>query len=560
MATDVARTGEQPPGVREFLGILWRRKWSLLLVTVTVVGIALAYSFTRTPLYQSTAEVLVRPVAFDPSLPGTGFINMQTEERVATSAPVAADAEQRLSQTGTTPGEIKVETTTEEVETLEFTALSPQPAAARRTAQAYALSYLNLREEAVLQDLEAARQPIEAEIAVLDRQIATIERRLLGEPLSPREQTALNLRYSTLLTERTGFQTQLNDLIGPEDVRVGEVLQPAALPREPASPDHLQTGAFALFVGLSLGVGLVFLRERMDQRVRDRESLETMAGLPVLGAIPRRPRHRGEPRLVPLSGASSESSEGYKALRTSLVVAAARDGWNTIMMTSATPGEGKTSTVANLGVALAKAGKQVILVSADLRRPELHQYFAVSDEIGLRDIVAGVRDSRGVFTDAMSLPMLREGLHRAQGIPNLLVLGSGSSLGDPPELLGSEAMKELLTWLKANADFVLIDTPPVLGMADTLSLAPMVDAVLLVASSGHVSEGALQESLYRLEGVEARVIGAVLNKYDPSRSKEYSSTYYYTRKRTGFGRSEQNIAGLRAVDRMAAGGSTQTPQ
>jgi Mrp family chromosome partitioning ATPase len=160
----------------------------------------------------------------------------------------------------------------------------------------------------------------------------------------------------------------------------------------------------------------------------------------------------------------------------------------------------------------------------------------------------------------MSLAMLKEALKRVHGIPNLLVLGSGSSPGDPPELLGSEAMRELLIWLKANADFVLIDTPPVLGMADTMSLAPMVDAVILVASAGHVSEGALQESLYRLEGVEARVIGAVLNKYDPSRSKEYSSTYYYTKRRTGFGRSDQNVAGLRAVDRLAADGSTKSPK
>jgi capsular exopolysaccharide synthesis family protein len=566
MATDGARLAEQPPGVREFLRILWTRKWSVLLVTVIVVGIALAYSFSRTPLYESTAEVLVRPVNFDPSQPGTapGFINMETEKRVATSAPVKADTEARLALTDTPAGEITVQTATEEVETLEFTALSPQPQAARRTAQSYALAYLNFREEAVLQDLEAARQPIEAEIAVLDRQIESVQRRMFVPPSAGgptrRELAGLQVQLSGLLNDRTALQTELNNLIVPEDVRVGEMLQPAALPREPASPDHLQTAAFALFVGLSLGIGLAFLRERMDQRVRDRESLETMAGLPVLGAIPRRPRHRGEPSLVPLSGASSESSEGYKALRTSLVVAAARDGWNTIMMTSATPGEGKTSTVANLGVALAKAGKQVIIVSADLRRPELHRYFALSDEIGLRDIVVGVRDSRGVFSDAMSLSMLKEALHRVHGIPNLLVLGSGSSSGDPPELLGSEAMKELLIWLKANADFVLIDTPPVLGMADTLSLAPMVDAVLLVASAGHVSEGALQESLYRLEGVEARVIGAVLNKYDPSRSKEYYSNYYYTRKRTGFSRSDQNVAGLRAVDRMAAGGSAKSPR
>lgn len=567
MATDGTHPAEQPPGVREFLRILWRRKLSLLLVTVIVVGIALAYSFSRTPLYQSTAEVLVRPITFDPSQPGTvpGFINMATEERVATSAPVAATVRERLAQTGTTAGEIEVQTATDEVETLEFKALSPQPAAARRTAQAYALAYLGFREQAVLQDLEAARQPTEAEIRTLNELIANIERQLAipaseGGPTRS-ERAALQVEYASRLTERTAAQGELNDIVAPQDVRVGQVLQPANLPSEPASPDHLQTGGFALFVGLSLGIGLAFLRERMDQRVRDRESLEVTAGLPVLGAIPRHPRHRGEPRLVPLSGASSESSEGYKALRTSLAVAAARDGWNTVMMTSATPGEGKTSTVANLGVALAKAGKQVILVSADLRRPELHRYFSVPDDVGLRDVLMSARDSRSraPADGNISMPLLREALGRVHGIPNLLVLGSGSSAGDPPELLGSEAMRELVSWLKDNADFVLIDTPPVLGMADTMSLAPLVDAVMLVASAGHVSEGALQESLYRLEGVEARVIGAVLNKYDPSRTRDYYSSYYYKKKSTGFSRDE-NVSGLRSVDRMAAGGSPQPPQ
>jgi capsular exopolysaccharide synthesis family protein len=562
MAADAARGSEQPAGVREFLGVLWLRKWSLILVTLVVVGVALAYSFTRTPIYESTAEVLVRPISFDPSQPGTapGFINMETEERVATSAPVAAAAKELLQANGTRPGEISVQTTTEEVETLEFTALSPDPRAARRTAQAYAQSYLDFREQAVLQDLRAARQPIEAQIRTLDERIAQIERQLSipGREggATQAERPGLNLQYSNLLAERTALQTELSNLVAPRDIRVGDILQPAGLPTEPASPDHLQTGAFALFVGLSLGIGLAFLRERMDQRVRDRESLETAAGLPVLGAIPRRPIRRKEPVLVTLGGGpSTESSEGYKALRTSLTVAAARDGWNTIMLTSATPGEGKTSTVANLGVALTRAGKQVILVSADLRRPELHRYFGVSEAFGLRDVLAAAQNpaSPSSGNEKISVTALKESLRRVQGVPGLLVLGSGSSPGDPPELLGSEAMQDLLGWLKANADLVLIDTPPVLGMADTTSLAPMVDAVLLVASAGQVREGALQEALHRLEGVEARVIGAVLNKYDPSRTRDYYSSYYYGRRRYGAA-AEEERAGLRAVDDVAASG------
>jgi protein-tyrosine kinase len=245
-------------------------------------------------------------------------------------------------------------------------------------------------------------------------------------------------------------------------------------------------------------------------------------------------------------------------------VASARNGWKTIMLTSATPGEGKTSTVANLGVALANAGKQVILVSADLRRPELHQYFSVSDRLGLRDLLFHTRERKGTFqpSDGGSAAILREALKPVEGVPNLLILSSGSARGEPPELLGSKAMEDLVNWLKGSADFVLLDTPPVLGMADATSLAPLVDAVMLIASSGEVSEGALQEALYRLEGVDARVMGAVLNKYDPTGSRDYYSSYY-TRDGARQTPREKKRARLSAFDDMAAGGrgsSQTTPQ
>jgi len=561
---DPARTGEQPPGIREFLRILWLRRWWLILVTLLVVGVALVYSFLQVPVYESTAEVLVRPITFSPTQPGsaTGFVNMETEQRVATSADVVRRAEEIIGQSDVPPGQVTVETS-EEVETLDFTALSPQPRAARATAQAHAVAYLEIREEKVLRDLQAARQPIEAEIASLNEDIVAVEAQLFTQ-LSPGRRASLSAEYTNLLSQRAALETQLNALIAPENIQVGEVLQPAIVASEPVSPDHLKAGAFALFVGLSLGAGVSFLRDRLDQRVRDREGLEASAGLPVLGAIPRTPRPRRGQRVLPVSGPSSESSEGYKALRTSLVVASARNGWKTIMLTSATPGEGKTSTVANLGVALANAGKQVILVSADLRRPELHQYFSVSDRLGLRDLLFHTRERKGTFqpSDGGSAAILREALKPVEGVPNLLILSSGSARGEPPELLGSKAMEDLVNWLKGSADFVLLDTPPVLGMADATSLAPLVDAVMLIASSGEVSEGALQEALYRLEGVDARVMGAVLNKYDPSGARDYYSSYY-TRDGARPTPREKKRTRLSAFDNMAAGGrgsSQTTPQ
>jgi capsular exopolysaccharide synthesis family protein len=179
--------------------------------------------------------------------------------------------------------------------------------------------------------------------------------------------------------------------------------------------------------------------------------------------------------------------------------------------------EGKTVTVANLGVALAQASKRTVLVSADLRRPTLHTYFGARARPGLAEVLTGQAS-------------VREALQPAHVANNLYLLAcrevSGSS-----ELLGSDTMKRILWKLQEEADFVIIDTAPILGISDAITLVPVADSVLLVARANATTRGAIREARHQLQQVDARVMGAVLTSVDPSAHPYGSSYYHYSHRR-----------------------------
>jgi capsular exopolysaccharide synthesis family protein len=202
--------------------------------------------------------------------------------------------------------------------------------------------------------------------------------------------------------------------------------------------------------------------------------------------------------------------DAFRALRTGLLFAAARADAKTFIVTSPLAEEGKTTTVASLGLSLAQAGKRVILISADLRRPRLHKLFGCENNFGLTNILAGEREP----FDGLII------------LPGIVLLPSGPSPANVIDLLDSDAMKKLLATFRANVDFVLIDTGPVLSAPDAMVLAPLVDAVLVVANAQQTTRSAAQRARKQLELVNARVIGTVL--YDPADQAEenYYDDYY----------------------------------
>ena len=295
---------------------------------------------------------------------------------------------------------------------------------------------------------------------------------------------------------RAQLQAQLSQ-IQSTPIDPGEVLVDAAVPTSPTSPNLLLNIALAAILGAFVGLIAAFIRERMDDRLRGRPDLEETIGAPVMTMIPEIPswRDRDKAHLVTLEAPRSPAAEAYRTLRTSILVAAADRGYKTLMVVSAIAGEGKTTTAANLAVVLAQADKRVVLISADLRRPRLHEFFGLSaSERGLSEVLEG---------DRKAWEALRSGK-----VDNLWIMSSGRVSDQPTELLQSEAMRELLADQREVVDFIIIDCPPVLAVADALVVAPMADAILYVANEQTTPRGAVIAARAQLDQVGARLLGA----------------------------------------------------
>ncbi|MGQ9853501.1 MAG: GumC family protein [Candidatus Oleimicrobiaceae bacterium] len=307
------------------------------------------------------------------------------------------------------------------------------------------------------------------------------------------------------------------------------IIDRAVAPRTPVKPKKRVNLMLGAVMGLMLGVGLAFVMEYMDKSVRTIEDVEAL-GFSLLGTIPviRAAQRDGrveelpqgrmddetrqiEARLVTHLRPKSPISESYRTLRTNIQFARGQTPVRTLLVTSAGPKEGKSTTVANLAITMAQLNTRTLLVDADLRRPILHKLFGLSRGAGLTNLLVGKAN-----LDEVLLPT---------PVENLSVLPSGVLPPNPSELLGSQRMQEVIDQLKERFDIVLLDSPPVIAVTDASVLARLVDGVLLVVNSGHTNREALMRARELLEHVEAPVLGVLLNNI--TATNMYGSYYYY---------------------------------
>ena len=504
------------PDLREYLAVFRRRKWSIALITCVTIASALAFSFRQTPMYRSEARVLVRPITT--GIESITPVNLETERSLASSYSVAAVV---VEETGTRRSpddllgslEVSVETSTE---ILAIAFSDPDPAAAQDYSAAFANAYLEFRRSSAQRQLQVQIGGVEKQIESTQGTLADLEQQI-RDTKDPAELTQLTTERNSLIGREVYLRQQLADLnIQLTTVtKSGEVVQPAGLATTPYSPNHVRNGALALVVGLALGVGLAFLRERLDEGIRDRSDLEAAIGAPVLAIVPKVAgwKKRDRTQLASIGEPKGAAAEAYRTLRTNLQFIARRGDFKVLSVTSPTAGEGKTTTAANLAVALAQAGKHVIAVSCDLRKPRLHRFFDLRNDSGVTSILVG---------DATLASAAQ-----ATSIPTLRILASGPMAPNPSDLLGSDEMADLLDEMRRVADFVILDTAPVLAVSDALILAPASDGVLVVADASSSSRGAISHLREQLDQVESKVIGTVLNNFDPSHAKYYPSSYSY---------------------------------
>jgi succinoglycan biosynthesis transport protein ExoP len=308
------------------------------------------------------------------------------------------------------------------------------------------------------------------------------------------------------------IETNADDsLTRPGSVSVVEI---GELPGSPVKPRILLNTALAALAGLAIAVGVALLFEYLDDTVKAAEDLET-AGLVALGGVARFPRPRTEAEsLMVGSQRRSSAAEAYKVLRTNVEFSTLDRPGQTLLVTSANPGEGKTTTVANLALAIAQTGKRVVVVDSDLRRPNLHKVFGLSNTGGL---------SSALLSKEASL----DGYVQSTRFENLAVLTSGPLPPNPSELLSSRRLDTVVEALKRETDVLVFDSPPALPVADASILASKVDGTMLVVDSGKTRVDALRRACETLGRSKTKVLGGILNKLSAKGRGYYYYYYYY---------------------------------
>lgn len=288
-----------------------------------------------------------------------------------------------------------------------------------------------------------------------------------------------------------------------------QIVDSAVIPKSPIKPKRGLNMFLAAIIGLFGGVFAAFFIEYMDDTIRTPEEADKMLGLPFLGLIP---SSRDKGPLYMFSAAKSMTAESYRTIRTGIMLSSAEKPPQVILITSATPNEGKTTTASNLAIAMAQMGEKVLLIDADMRRHNIHKVFKLDNSVGISDIIVNHGDySAGIKT----LP----------DVPNLSIIAGGTLAPNPSELLGSNRMRELLAGLRQRYDRIILDSPPVMAVSDSLTLSRLADGVIMVIWGGVTGRDIIRKANQSLTGVNAKIIGVVLNNINMTKRSSYQ--YYY---------------------------------
>lgn len=364
--------------------------------------------------------------------------------------------------------------------------------------------------QAVRTEYQAALAQEESLTTALDqqkREALAMNRKGIEYSVLEREVESGRQIYQSLM--QRAKETSVTGELKSSNVRV---VDRAEVPREPVAPRGLLSLALALFGGTFLACGLVFFFEYLDSRIKTPEEVETRLGLPAIGLIPALGKNWRQAEPLLSNGVPPDFAEAFKALRTNVLFSAAEKGCRVVVVTSSGPGEGKTIVASNLAIGVAYAGQRVLLVDGDLRRPRIHDVFAYEQEPGLSNVLVG---------DAKASDTVRR-----TDVAGLCVLTAGRVPPNAAELLGSRRFKELLTSIRGQFDWVVIDSPPVMAVTDPNILANLSDSVVFVIGAEMTSYKIARRAVEQLERSRAVFAGGVLNRVQLQRHSYYYSQHY----------------------------------
>lgn len=508
--------------LRQIVIILMRRWWLIVLAVVVTAAIGYAASRLQSPVYQAKTALIVGR-AIQTASPSRQEIEAsqllaQTYADVVRRQPVLQGAVEALGLSipwQALKGQVQVDLAGD-TQLLEITVeTGGSPEAARAIAD-------EIARQLILQSSAALQKPgtgvnrvfaqeqlttLQANIEAGQVRRKELEAALAAAP-STREKQALQNEISTLESLIVDWQTNYARLVTliteqtPPNILT--VIEPAQADANPVRPRTQLNTALAGMIGLFLASGSVLVWDRLHITLRSADDLVYLLGLTYLGAIGRIKGKRYQNKLITSQEPFSLVSEAYRFIRSNIQFISADRTMKSVMVTSPGPGDGKSITVANLGVTMAQAGFRTIIVDADLRRPALHRIFDMPKQDGLTDWLCSPQP--GV-----------DGYLKETGVENLKVITSGALAYNPSDLLSSPRMEQLIANLGEMADVILFDCPPALAVADAAVLSTQVDGVVLVVNAGKTQRDTAKQAISTLQQVGAKVLGGVINRVSEKR-------------------------------------------
>ena len=510
------------------------RKWLWLIVLAASLGALGGFLFARTipPTYRSTTTMLIGQLRQN-ATPTDNDIQASTNLAAAyallVQQPRILEATAKeANYSGAWQDLYYAITTAAQPQMLRISVTDRNPQMAQAIANAVAQqlivqgpaaeqqSQASTEREFVQAQLNTLRKQILASQQVIDDLTARVS--IENDPDTLRD---LNARIVALQEKVDAWQknyASLSALLNQGGGLYVTVLAPANLPTGPVSPIVSQYILLGAFFGLLIACALIFVFEYADDTIKDADDAQRVLGRNTLGAIVRIHGMRNPvDALVTLKKSRSPIAEAYRVLRTNLRFSGIENPGGVMLVTSAGPGEGKSTTAANLAVSLAQIGKRIVLVDADLRRPSVHKMFEMDNAVGLSDLFG---------SDGMTV----EQVMQPTAVPTLRVIPSGPIPPNPAELLDSRMMTQILSALRQNTDMVIVDSPPVLPVADASILGTRCSGAVLVVDAGKTRTDSARRALATLERANVKVAGVILNKLGTKQAAGYYY-YYYDQKK-----------------------------
>jgi succinoglycan biosynthesis transport protein ExoP len=512
----------------EYWVILRRWLWLVILGTGLAAGSAYVVSANTQPVYRSTVTMRLDPATGRLSSEYAGLLvadqlagtySQQIKMRPVMEATLEALGLEDQISPGALSGMVTV-TPVRDTQLIRVSVEHTDPVLAADIANQMVAVFISQNQEFEQGRYADLKASLSKQLNLMQQELEVTEAAIdeLGTATTGEEEA----EYQRLNLTRSSQQAAYSNLLASfEEIRIAEVSESSnivvaeeAIPYySPVRPRTRTNTMLAAGLGAAIAIGIGFLIEYLDDTVKSPEDVTSIVDVPTLGVISHIEGRTSKERLITRTAPRSPVSEAYRALRTNIQFAAVDGPLKSIMVTSAGPSEGKSTTAANLAVVLAQAGRQVILVDADLRRPIQHRFFELPN-------------SRGLTTALLDLEAPVSEHIQDTSVPGLRVMTSSAIPPNPAELLGSQRQADLLAALQGEAEIIVVDSPPVLTVTDALIMASRMSGVLLVVEAGSTRRPGLQKAMDALTHADGRVLGVALNRMTRRRSGYYYYQYY----------------------------------